>query len=554
MTAVFSGKQTIAPKWLDRAALAAASLLFLGYIIRFFSYAEDDAFIPMRYALNFWHGFGWVMNPGEHVEGCTSPLHLALVTLFLRFLTPDQTLWAEKLLGTVIGILVLVQVRRLTRLLLSSAWAGRLILLVIASQPEFAVSMINGLETGIVTLLLITGVAEFITAARRDPTDHRRNDQRKSACIFLAAALTRPELALTFPLILAGSALCGVRTRRTWLSLVCYSLPLLFCLTLRWHFYGSLVPNTYWAKHLPLEAAFPKGLNYVDNYTLLGVAWLTLPLYALGFFALIRQGGSDRLVLPTILGVHLLFLLRSGGDWMIDGRFCVLMMPLGAVVWLAAIDLFLKNIPLLRQGGQPRKCLAWKVIAGGLVISLTGALAHAACRSSARLACTQGIQSLAAALRGKTPLEEWRPGNHDGRLAVGRWIAAHARPGQTVLWSEMGLVTVVNPSLQFLDIRGLTDESIAHMNGAARDINGVQGEHDWMAQTKPLGRYLYRRRPEWVALFWDAGRHTLDGAEESNALYVPAGLFTVQCDGRPLTVATWRRRDVPEETAAACHN
>jgi len=52
------------------------------------------------------------------------------------------------------------------------------------------------------------GVAEFVTAARHASGDCRRDDQRKSAWIFLAAALARPELALTFPVLLdmEGSA------------------------------------------------------------------------------------------------------------------------------------------------------------------------------------------------------------------------------------------------------------------------------------------------------------------------------------------------------------
>lgn len=75
-----------------------------------------------------------------------------------------------------------------------------------------------------------------------------------------------------------------------------------------------------------------------------------------------------------------------------------------------------------------------------------------------------------------------------------------------------------------------------------------------MADTQPLGRYLHGRRPEWVALVWDVYQGDLNGAGNSSDLYVPAGLFPIYCDGRWLTVATWQRRDIPNEALASCHN
>ena len=40
------------------AAFVLSAVIFLGYAYCFFNSVEDDTFIPMRYALNFWHGFG----------------------------------------------------------------------------------------------------------------------------------------------------------------------------------------------------------------------------------------------------------------------------------------------------------------------------------------------------------------------------------------------------------------------------------------------------------------------------------------------------------------
>ena len=332
----------------DFVLLLSAIVLFVGTAARLFNNVEDDAFIPMRYGLNFWQGNGWVMNPGEHVEGCTSPLHLLLVTLLLRFCSPDQTLWVEKFLGIGIGIAVLILARGVGRLLLSSRGVAGLIPLLIASRPEFALSMTNGLETGLAALLVTAGVAAFIAALRGDG-----RDLCPSAWLFFGAALARPELALTFPVLFL--LLNRRLPPRKWAALACYCLPLLLCLGLRWHYYGAWVPNTYWAKHLPPTVASAMGLNYLEYFALFNNPLLFLPLYGVGCFALLRRGGAAQFVVPTVIGLHLLFLMRSGGDWMADGRFYVVMLPLCAVLWAAALDCFWQRAICASPGAGVRQ-------------------------------------------------------------------------------------------------------------------------------------------------------------------------------------------------------
>jgi len=56
------------------ALLPYALLLLTAYSV--FAQTVDDPFITFRYARNLLAGLGPVFNPGEHVEGFTSPLHL----------------------------------------------------------------------------------------------------------------------------------------------------------------------------------------------------------------------------------------------------------------------------------------------------------------------------------------------------------------------------------------------------------------------------------------------------------------------------------------------
>ena len=45
-----------------------------------FASNADDPFITLRYAANLVHGYGLSFNPGQHVQGFTSPLHLVVAT------------------------------------------------------------------------------------------------------------------------------------------------------------------------------------------------------------------------------------------------------------------------------------------------------------------------------------------------------------------------------------------------------------------------------------------------------------------------------------------
>ena len=438
---------------------------------------------------------------------------------------------------------MLWQARRLGRILLPGA--PRLadgVPLLVALWPEFALSMTNGLETGMAALLLTAGLADFLACHRE-----ARAAWNRTALLFLGAGLARPELTPLFPLLLLGSALCGLRSRQAWTALGGYLAAVVLLLWLRWTYYGAFVPNTYWAKHLPAAQALPLGAAYLRHYALPGGPALGSALYGLGLWSVVRHGGRARLALPTALGVHLLFLLRSGGDWMMDGRFFVVVLPVCAAVWLGSVQTL---CDLAARTGQRYALLVVVALAGFASLQLSRDAGARAAAAGTR----PGVTDLPTALSPHAPLEEWKPGNHAGRLAIARWVASHAGAGQCVLTSEMGLVTVVNPDVRFLDIRGLTDRRIARFSGCRRDLSGVQAEREWMDTAKPLGAYVRERRPEWVALVWDVSRRDAVGTAAENDLYVPAGTFPIRCDGRALTVATWRRRDVPPLSACFRHN
>ncbi|HEY2735032.1 MAG TPA: hypothetical protein VGI70_13645 [Polyangiales bacterium] len=71
---------------LSIAALPLAALsLAIAQIVAFHRVRSDDAYITYRYGQNIANGLGPVFNPGEHVQGSTSPGHTLLAALVYAF-------------------------------------------------------------------------------------------------------------------------------------------------------------------------------------------------------------------------------------------------------------------------------------------------------------------------------------------------------------------------------------------------------------------------------------------------------------------------------------
>lgn len=525
---------TVKSKFLSAPAiLILASAIFLAIAFHYFNYVEDDVFITMHYAQNFVRGHGWVINAGERVEGYTSPLHLWYLTILMRFLSPDQALFATKVLGCILGVVVLRQTQMLARLALpNNRRVGDWCPLLLAVQPAFALSMINGLETCLATAFLTSGVLWSMPAIVQES----RFSQRISALFFTAAALTRPEIMLTLPIIWG---LYSWRKRKLPDPIACaiYALPLIAEFCFRWSYYGAILPNTYFAKQIPLDVAVPMGFSYCFDYMVPGHSWLGLAPTILGCIGVLRMRSLRILPLLVTWLIQIAFVLRAGGDWMIDGRFYATVSPLFAVVWSIA---FVTSISMVAWLKTKATASIVNIGCGAFAIALSGVVAADTTRTLTQLSKHTYLHDLAWVMRPHAPYERWRVGNPQGFLRTSQWISQHARPGETVLTTEMGLVPIQNPQIRFVDACGLTDTTIARLPGYRRGRGGVMAVHEWM-DPGPLNDYIELRKPEWVVFMWDQGGEPLTGMDKSSSTYQPSGTYAVQTDFGHFTVATWRR-------------
>jgi len=278
------------------------SIALFAYAVLNAAWLCDDAYITLRTVDNWLQGHGLVWNVGERVQAFTHPLWLLLLAWFQAWIEdPYVTAMVASLLciGVFAGLFV-----RMTAQSHAAVIVGLTALALSKAVADFATS---GLETPLTFLL----TAALFGAWRLDQPS-------LLWCTIGLAALNRLDTLLVFGPIAAARL---YERRREWrLALLAFS-PLAAWELFSVFYYGSLVPNTAYAKlDTGLAAAdlLPQGLHYVadslhrDPVTLALIAGATSAAVALQ---------RDRQALGAALGiaVYLLYVLWIGGDFM-SGR------------------------------------------------------------------------------------------------------------------------------------------------------------------------------------------------------------------------------------------
>ncbi|MCB1153972.1 hypothetical protein KDL45_10010 [bacterium] len=336
--------------------LGGAGLVLALYVMHVAKYMFlcDDAFIYFRYADNWAAGLGPVFNPGEHVEGYTGFVWLALLTLGrVLGIAPEQSAPVMGVLagaGTLLTVMLFARRRFFADAPLWSLAAPALL----ASNRTFVGWSTGGLETALFTFLVTAGLLRLWSEIEDGP-----KSKPLSAFLLSAAALTRPD-GLLF-LGLAGLARMGAwiatrERRREALGVflqwgVSAAGPVLAHLAWRWSYYGYPLPNTYYAKVGGAGTAL-----IAEGITYLRVAWVAtlVPLILIGRVLAVRFGYADGKawkVALTILAILVPFLFIPS-IW-------TLLVMLGIVALVA--------MSRRRLTTQPR----WVWLMGGVVLIYT---------------------------------------------------------------------------------------------------------------------------------------------------------------------------------------
>jgi arabinofuranosyltransferase len=264
----------------------------------------DDSYITFRTVDNLVNGYGAVWNVSERVQAYTHPLWLALVTMpYLLTREPYYTSIALSI------VLTLLTAGLLTRRLARTPWAMLVGFAALLSSKAFVDYSTSGLENALTHLLL----ALFVWHWWETPAGESR--LRQLSFIASLCLLTRLDLA-----VLVGPAL-AVETWRLGLAravrpLLVGLLPILVWEGFSLFYYGSLVPNTAYAKvgaGLSRRSLFSRGEGYF-----LRTLWTdpaTMPVMVLGVMA-----GKANWPLAVGVVLNAFYVLWIGGDFM-AGRF-----------------------------------------------------------------------------------------------------------------------------------------------------------------------------------------------------------------------------------------
>jgi arabinofuranosyltransferase len=449
----------------------------------------DDAFISYRYAAHLVDGLGLVWNPGERVEGFSNPLWTLLVGAGLALGFDAEAV--GHVLGVLGGLAILACTIWLARLWLpvDVRWLAPLALWPVAGSTALVYWSTAGLETALFVALAMASVVAFakarfgwmalglalVTLTRMDG-------------VLLAAVLFGFQLAHFGQLGQQGQP--GSRRSAAFAALrpgLAYAISMALALSARLVYYGTLVPNTYWAKVGGVPMVF--GSVYVGKFFAAGAIFL-VPAAAI---ALVRLPATR--AIGVYVCVAIVYAISIGGDAFPHSRFLLVVLPLLAV--LATV-----GVALLWQSARPRVALA---AAAALVLACVWPIA---------VGTTPGIEMLGERPRAAALESEWRHAAY--MVDLQRRRSAILRQGPRPDLIAAGAIGALGyfSELPVLDILGLTDPHIARSRVGDRTdglpIPGhARSDADYVFAMKPDFLFVPRKGegPVWMFALQDIWQH-----------------------------------------------
>ena len=400
----------------------------------------DDAFISFRYADNLLSGNGLVWNRGEYVEGITNigwTLLLAILSLVSGFELPDIALWmCVASWFAAIGGTAATSWQMGHRVPMAAC--------LLAVQLVFCAFATTGLETMAIAAFVAWGA--FSLARGEDP-----RSAGLAGFLLSMATIMRPD---QFLFLLAGAVALGAR--RAWPGLKMYCLmpviggPLI---VFKLAYYGSITPNTYYAKAAYLWYPEQGGI-YLFGF-LMGTHFWLIVLIGLAGWLLKASPEVTRIrwFAFTAFALFVPYVLKVGGDFMY-GRFFVSLIPLLLLAAEAtAVQLY---------GRQARAGLAIGVL---LASTATGIQLNPDRKIQWRMAWENSYYRLESTFPVVVNHQNRRAGQKLGRLLTDRGFTP------LIATSGIGMFGFYS-RLPILDTHGLTDAEVAQIDVGKRGYPG----------------------------------------------------------------------------------
>lgn len=446
---------------------------FLAHALHY-AFIQDDAYIFLRYARHVALGLGPVWNPGERVEGYTSPGWMWLLAGVYRLADAPESV--IELVTLALGVATLVLVGGLAAWRVRVPLAAPVAMALLAADRNFAVWSTSGMETRLYGFATLAVSALVWRGGGRDGA---------SGGTLLAAALlllgfARPEGAalalLAAVLVLAAPER---RTRSRIAAVAVFVAAQAAYLAWRLAYYGAPLPNTFYAKVGGLDPA--AGSAYLADFA------RSYPVFVAALvLALVSAVLRDRRQGPASFSLHtallvvsvVVYLLWIGGDFM-EFRMLDVLLP-HAYLLVTAELFFLAG----RSPGTGRRMLP---VALAAILVASSLFAGARFERTPHRVMTRSLMFESTTLR-------W--------IAVGRWLGEVALPGESLATTAAGAIPYFS-RLRSIDMLGLNDAAVARLpaqGGVGHRKLAPDAYLEAEGVTYVLGHPRIRRQPDTAGL------------------------------------------------------
>ena len=459
----------------------------------------EDAFISFRYARNFAKGYGLVWNPGwAPVEGYTNFFWVLLLAAMAKMRLPLEV--SSQFSGVIFSLATLFLIYHES----DRKW---LPVLLLALCGPFAAWATSGLETSLFTFLIFFAFLLHLQ-------ERKSGSFPFSSFVFFLSALTRPEGLLVFFITLIHLIYGNIKEEKSlWAHrlteiLLVFVIPFSVYFLWRFHYYGFLLPNTFYAKVGSTVWQVVRGLKYCGEF----YGLLLFPLLAFVRPVLGPLPYRTRYSLWLIY-IYTAYIVAVGGDYMALFRFFVPLCPFLVLVAAETLELLKSRLQKPEYQRTIVAVLCFICVLPSLPLeNLRSYVPRPYYYWKARYDAHPRLL-----------FERWQVNR---LVLIGKWLKEKLPAGATLAYGGIGAIGWYADDVNIYDMSGLNDIHIAHkqMRNMGKGIAGHEKE-DWLyiLSRKPdyiLGsRYLEKSsRPQSYAVFYEGKLDAYTPEEQSTIL------------------------------------
>lgn len=446
-------------RWADGIGLLFALLGYAFYLWKHRRFFHDDAYISLRYARNFADHFELNWNLGERVEGYTNFLHTVAAGGLLRLgVGPEDAVRALNVAGALLMIFAVIRIVQNVLPGDENAVPRGILIATAGLTPSIALWTLGGLEAVAVAGFFGAGLAILVS---ENGLNLKLSTLVAAGIAFALAILTRMDSAIAITGIGLG-LLFGAKQgywRGFWAAFVVVGIPAAVAfihMAVRYSYYGELLPLTFYAK---TGLAFADRIQLLPVFLGLSVTWVPVFWFALVALVAAAYLGKRDLTFWLAagpLGMVCAYLVWVGGDHMPGARFVVPLVPFSILAIAAAIPVFQTKT---------------RVAVAAPVVILTGIL---------------GVSQ---------PAESIDNAAYYGRIAAER-VNQVFEPGSLVAVHTAGSTPFFAESMNFIDMLGLVDRTIAHRKDVP--MHPAAPYQRLPGHAKGDGAYVLSRAPDYI--------------------------------------------------------